>query len=78
MQSLYTKASNKLKPEVRAILKGVRMMAEEKIDLPANIKLLDKGGMTFLKQEMLGYLSLVSITVHIHNLMCTGVYYFVW
>ena len=38
-------------------LASLRLTEEEKETLPINLKVLDKGGLTFMKREMMGYLS---------------------
>ena len=49
-------------PDVLSILKSIRMPLDAKaVDLPSNIQHLDKGGMTFMKKEMLGYLAMVCV-----------------
>lgn len=53
-------SSEKLHPDVVAVLKGIRLPLSEKVDLPTNIQHLDSVGMTFMKREMLGYLSKVT------------------
>ncbi len=47
-------------PEMSTVLSLMKMSLEEKVlsDLPSNIQHLDKGGMTFMKKEFLGYLAL--------------------
>ena len=48
------------KTDLLSVLKSLRMpLAAKAVDLPSNIKHLDSGGMTFMKKEMLGYLSMV-------------------
>ena len=49
-------------PDVLSILKSIRMPLDAKaVDLPSNIQHLDKGGMTFMKKEMVGYLAMVCV-----------------
>ena len=50
----------KEKGEELSILHAVKMPLDEKHELPANILYLDKGGMTFMRRELLGYLAKVS------------------
>ena len=55
------KSSDHLSEEKRSVLKTLRLPLEEKTELPSNIQHLDKGTLTLLKKEMLGYLSQVCI-----------------
>lgn len=47
--------------EVLFILKNLRLPFNEKVDLPSNIQHLDKGGMTFMRKELLRYLGMVCV-----------------
>ena len=47
--------------EVVMVCSQLRMPSDKKVELPSNIVHLDRGGMTFTRKELLGYLSLVSL-----------------
>lgn len=53
--------------DVVSVCSQLKMPADMKVDLPSNIVHLDRGGMTFMRKEFLGYLSVVS---RVHLLKC--------
>ena len=55
---LKTKSISK---KVLSILKNLCLPLNEKVDLPSNIQHLDKGGLTFMKKELLGYIGMVCV-----------------
>ena len=58
--ALFSLLKNSHLPEEKcSVLKTLRLPLEEKTGLPSNIQHLDKGSLTLMKKEMLGYLSQV-------------------
>ncbi len=57
--ALHTVLKASTSPAIVSVLTAIRMPLAEKIDLPSNIIYLNRGGMTFMRKDMLGYLSLV-------------------
>ena len=53
--------------EELAVLRAVKMPLEEKQGLPTNIQCLDKGHMTFMRRELLGYLAMVRYDSFVHE-----------
>ena len=55
--------------EIQSILSHLRLPLDEKVNLPSNIQHLDKGGMTFMRKELLGYMGMVCAIHWILNLL---------
>ena len=53
--------TNSISEKVLSILKNLCLPLNEKVDLPSNIQHLDKGSLTFMKKELLGYIGMVRV-----------------
>lgn len=63
--ALYSLMKSKnVSQEMVSILKSLRLPLYEKVELPSNIQHLDKGGMTFMKKELLGYIGMVCVLLY--------------
>ncbi len=58
-QKAYGKLTGDRGRQAYLVLQKMELPAEGKVDLPANIQHLDKGSMTFMKKEFLGFLAQV-------------------
>ncbi len=56
---MYAKYSGSVSEKIHEVLTKLQLPSEEKNNLPANIVYLDKGNMTFMRKELLGFLSKV-------------------